>query len=70
LGTLRDVTIDNFAIDFVRLTVNVWLQVLIVIEMKRLFTRLKRWAEGEIRNRTGQTLVARIAPRQVSVDGE
>jgi hypothetical protein len=64
------VTIDNFAIGFVRLTVNVWLQVLIVIEMKRLFTRLKRRAEGEIRNRTGQTLVARIAPRQVSVDGE
>jgi len=67
------VTIDNLAIDIVRLAIDVWFQVFIVIEMKGPFIRLERWAEGEVRNtrqNTSQTFMAHIARREVSIHRE
>jgi hypothetical protein len=37
-------TIDNLAVDFIRPAVDVWFQVLFVVEMKRPFGRLRRRA--------------------------
>jgi hypothetical protein len=63
------VTINNLSIDIVRLAINIGRQVLLVIKMKSPLTRLEQWAGGGLRNR-GQTSVARIARRQVTIDRE
>ena len=66
-------TIDNLAIDIVRLAVNVWLQVLIVVEMKGPSGRLKRLADRKLRNSgqtSGSNVVTHIARRQMPIDRE
>ena len=62
-------TLDNLAIDIVCLAVNVWLQVLLVIEMKWPFAGLKYRAYSELRGRhPGQAFVTFIARTQVAID--
>ena len=61
-------TIDNLAIDLVRLAVNVWFKVLFVIEMKGLVVRLKQDTRSAWN--TCETFVTQITRRQVSVDRE
>ena len=66
-------TIDNLAIDIVRLAVNIWLKVLFVIEMKLRSGQLKRLANGNLRSSRqtpDQPLMTDIARRQVPIDRE
>ena len=61
-------TIYNLAINIVRPAVDVWLQMLFVIEMKRLVIQLERRAAGG--QNAGQTSVTHVAGRQMSIDRE
>jgi hypothetical protein len=62
------VTIDNLAIDIVRLAVNIWLKMLIVIEMKGRFVKLKRLAN--VWQTPDQPLMTHIARRKVPIGRE
>jgi hypothetical protein len=67
------VTIDNLAIDIVRLAVNIRLEVSIVIEMKLRSVQLKRLANGNLRSprqTPDQPLMTHIARREVLIDRE
>jgi len=61
-------TIYNLAIDIVRRAINVWFQVLFVIEMKGLIVRLKQDTRSAWD--TCETFVTQITRRQVSIDRE
>jgi hypothetical protein len=68
LGTYCHVTIYNLAIDIVRRAINVWFQVLFVIEMKGFVVRLKQDARSAWD--TSESFMTQITRRQVSVDRE